>query len=394
MLRRLPAIDRALVAPKAFYLFYYAATASLSPYLSLYYREVGLSGSQMGVLLGLAPLISLLASPTWSGYADATRRHRRVLVIAICGVFGGVAALSMARGFAAMLPAVAAYALFGAPIMALVDHAVLQTLGERRALYPRQRLWGAVGWGLAATAMGTLTERHGLHWAFYGYLPLMAAALLVALRLPMTTDTIGRPPFWQGVGLLLRDARWLAFLATVFLAGVGSSAVFHYLFLRLQDLGASNSLMGVSLAVASVGEVAMFSTAGWLVARRGARGLLVLSLGTTLVRLLAISYLRAPWLVLPLQLLHGPGFSGLWTAGVTYADEMAPPGMGATAQALFGAVNMGMASSVGSLVGGVLLERAGSALLFRWAALALVAALGVFLVTERALARRGAVALR
>ena len=66
---------------------------------------------------------------------------------------------------------------------------------------------------------------------------------------------------------------------------------------------------------------------------------------------------------------------------------MAPPGLGATAQALFGAVNMGLASSVGSLVGGVILERQGSAMLFRWAALAVIAALAVFLPSERALRR-------
>ncbi|NLD73111.1 MAG: MFS transporter [Chloroflexi bacterium] len=380
-------VDRDLLAPKAFYFLFYAAAASLSPYLSLYYREAGLAGSQIGLLLGLSPLISLLASPTWSGYADSTQRHRRVLILAICGALGSVWALAMARGFLALIPAVAAFALFSAPIMALVDHAVLEMLGTRRALYPRQRLWGAVGWGVAAAGMGAITERHGLHWAFYGYLPLMFGGLLVALRLPMSQAPRASAPFWRGMGQLLGNPRWLLFLSTVFLAGVGGSAIFHFLFLRLQDLGASNSLMGTSLAVASVGEVLMFSTAGALVARRGARALLTLSMGATLIRLLGISMLPAAWLALPLQLLHGPGFSGLWTAGVAYADEMAPPGLGATAQALFGAVNMGLASSVGSLVGGVILERQGSAMLFRWAALAVIAALAVFLPSERALRR-------
>ncbi len=381
-------IDRALLAAKAFYFMFYAAAASLSPYMSLYYREAGLPGSQIGVLLGLAPLITLFASPLWGGLADATHRHQRVLIASIAGVLASVWGISAAHGFAGLLPAVASFALFASPIMAIVDHAVLQILGPRRGLYPRQRLWGAVGWGAMSALMGVVTGRYGLRWAFVGYMPLMAGCLLVAWRMPFQSGTRG-VPFWRGLRLLTGNRQWLVFLGTVFLASVGGSTAFNFLFLHLEDLGAPRSLMGLALAVASVGEVIMFLAAGRLLARWGAQGLLLISLGATLLRLTGYALLRRPEVVLPIQLLHGPAFSGLLTAGVSYSDEMAPPGLGATAQALFGAVNFGLASTVGSLIGGAIYERSGSSVLFAWAAGAVVVAIVFYVAAQRVLRSRG-----
>ena len=44
---------------RAFYFFYFSAAAALSPFLALYYERIGLSGSQIGVLRGISPLIML-----------------------------------------------------------------------------------------------------------------------------------------------------------------------------------------------------------------------------------------------------------------------------------------------------------------------------------------------
>ncbi len=65
--------DQSKDVAKVFYFCYYAAAACLMPYLVLYYRQIGLSGGQIGLLAGIGPLVTLVAAPLWGGWADATR---------------------------------------------------------------------------------------------------------------------------------------------------------------------------------------------------------------------------------------------------------------------------------------------------------------------------------
>ena len=65
-----------MVLPKAAYFFYYAATASLLPFIALYYAQVGLSAAQIGLLSGILPLVTLVSAPLWGALADAFRRPR------------------------------------------------------------------------------------------------------------------------------------------------------------------------------------------------------------------------------------------------------------------------------------------------------------------------------
>lgn len=57
-------------------------------------------------------------------------------------------------------------------------------------------------------------------------------------------------------------------------------------------------------------------------------------------------------------------FSALWGAGVVQADELAPPSLQATSQGLLAAMYAGVGAGLGSLLGGVLYERAGAKTMF------------------------------
>ena len=149
-------IDRSMVTPKAYYFCYYGAAASLIPYLPIYYQSIGLSGKEIGLLVAIPPLLMLIGAPLWGGLADATQQHKRLLMLAVALALGSVAVLSIISRFLILIPVVAAYALFIAPVMPLVDNTVMAMLGERSGKYGKQRLWGAVGWGISAPTVGWL----------------------------------------------------------------------------------------------------------------------------------------------------------------------------------------------------------------------------------------------
>jgi PPP family 3-phenylpropionic acid transporter len=372
-------IDRSMILPKAYYLVYYGAAASLIPYLPIYYQSIGLSGKEIGLLVAIPPLVMLVGAPIWGGLADATRQHKRLLVLAIALALVSVASLSLINRFVIFIPIVAAYALFIAPVMPLVDNTVIEMLGERRGKYGKQRFWGAVGWGIAALLVGWWVERSGLHWIFPIYIVLMGAGLLVIWFLPVRQTSIGSR-FWQGLRSLLLNWQWVFFLLLVLMGGTILSIISSFLFLYLGDMNASKTLMGLSLTVATISEMPVLFFSEHLLKRWSARGLLIFALLASVFRSLAYSFIHTPGLVLLIQLLHGVSFSAMWVAGVSYANEIAPKGMGATAQGLFSGVQLGLAGTFGGLVGGLLYENLGAAMMFRWVGMIGLAALIPFLL--------------
>ena len=129
---------RRLWAP-AFYLFFYAAGAALIPFLPVYYEDLGLSGSQIGLLTGLPPLVMLFGASLWSALADATQRHRAIMALGILGAVASTLMLSQAQAFLWLPPLIIAQAFFAAPIVPLADKFAEACQGEYRAAHSLDR---------------------------------------------------------------------------------------------------------------------------------------------------------------------------------------------------------------------------------------------------------------
>jgi len=367
--------------PGAYYFLYYAAAASLSPFLALYYQSLGLDGHQIGILASIPSIVMIFTIPLWTGYADAHHKHRALFTLATLGSIAFVFAIKVLNGFGWLILAVVVYAGFFSSIMPFMDGAMMSTLGGEKSQYGRIRLWGAVGWGLAAPLMGVLTERNGIQWIFWMYAALMFISLLFGLQIPLSLGHAGEP-FWHGIRKLL-SPRILHFLTLVFVGGLCLSALSNFLFLYMESLGATKTLMGFSLTAATLSELPMFFFADRFLKRWGARGLLLFSMSAYVLRSLLYSFVVAPWIFLFIQLLHGATFSAMWVAVVSYASEIAPPGLDATAQGLVSATMFGIGSATGALLGGLFYQDVGGAWMFRLMAGIAFVSLILFFITEK-----------
>ena len=350
--------------PKAVYFFYYAALACLVPFMSLYYQERGLNGTQIGVLSGIIPFIVWLSAPFWGGIADARRAHRGVLLLTIAGLCVSVLALSFAASFATLLVGVIAYAFFIGPIVPLVDNAVLGMLGEHKERYGRVRLWGSFGFASGALLLGPVLEQAGLVWAFYGFVAFMVVNFFVSRKLPMGIIHEAKVSYAAGLRVLAGNGRFLLLLLTALVFGITMGVTQSYQFLFLEELGAKTTLMSWSLVFATLSEVPFWFISAGLMRRFGTSKMIALALSASTVRFLATGLMTAPWPVLPINLLHGPSFAILWAAGVADADAAAPPGLSATAQGLFTGMMFGVGSALGGFLGGPTYEAIGFARLF------------------------------
>lgn len=353
---------------RLFYFTFFAAIASLVPFLVVYYERLGLDGRQIGVLSALIPIATLSVGPLWGALADGLSRHRVVAMVALAGTTVSGVLVAIGSDFATLLPLVAALAIFAAPVIPLTDTAVLAGLRSERERYGRLRLWGAIGFGIASLIAGVAVDRFGLAWSFGSFGVLLAATIVVAHGLAWRDVADDRDAERSAAGGqvagrgLVRDfvnVRWFALLAAGFLGGAAFPTATTFFFLYLTERGAATSLIGIALAVATISEIpVMFLASRWLRWVRP-RTLLLAALGMFAVRAALYAAIDSTAGLVAVQLLHGPSFALLLVAGVGRADRLAIPGRRATGQALFTASVMGLGATVGSLAGGGLYDAFG-----------------------------------
>lgn len=313
---------------KTFYFFYFAAAGALIPFLNLYLARVGLSGTQIGIVSGAIPLVTILAVPLWSAIGDVSRLHTRILYLTLAAAVPFVVGISLSRSIGALLVLVCGYAFFMSPAPPLIDSILLRFLGSRQEDYGRLRVWGAVGWGISAPLVGYLIRVSRIPVIFYAYSALILIGLTALIGLPKIHPDSHKPSA-RDFGNLLKSRSWQLFLLSIFLAGVCSNVLENYFVLFLDDLGGSEWSFGVSVAVASLSEIPVFLLAPLLMRRHGARGLLMVAFLIYAVRAGVYAGIRNPLWAIPAQLLHGPTFGALWVGGVAYAAGRAPRGLGA-----------------------------------------------------------------
>lgn len=76
-------IDTSTISYKAFYFLFFAGFGASFPYMPLYFRQLGLNASLVGLLAGIRPLVQFASAPFWSVLSDKFRARKAVLLFSI-----------------------------------------------------------------------------------------------------------------------------------------------------------------------------------------------------------------------------------------------------------------------------------------------------------------------
>ncbi|RHZ84097.1 hypothetical protein Glove_85g106 [Diversispora epigaea] len=155
------------IFPKLLFIFLCAGMGAAIPFLPIFYSSsLALSSTQIGIVFSIAPFVSAISCPLWTGLADRFHSHRLIIVIIYSLATLGVVSQmilpkvididnkSLKMFF--VLFAALWFAFFGIPVNALVDSGVIKILGDKRELYGQQRLWGSVAYGASTFGVGLL----------------------------------------------------------------------------------------------------------------------------------------------------------------------------------------------------------------------------------------------
>ncbi|CAH0513846.1 unnamed protein product, partial [Peronospora belbahrii] len=155
--------EHSLWQPKLMYLISNAWTSAQSNFLSIFYQQMAqFTKVQIGFLQTLPCLCTMLAPPFWGVVADRIENQRLIHIVCIITVSNFQVA----------------------PTGSLLDHTVLNLLDKVGGEYGKQRLFGALGYGLGAYVTGLIVAVAGISWSFNVSLGLGLTSLLVLRTIP------------------------------------------------------------------------------------------------------------------------------------------------------------------------------------------------------------------
>jgi PPP family 3-phenylpropionic acid transporter len=368
------AAKRRVVAVVYFLLFLGPGIAL--PYLPRYLEHVGLSGWEIGIAIGLQPILRWGSALAFAQIADRWRiRHALLLSYATLGALCFVPFLWV-RDFAPMLLVLSAISVLHGPLISAIDACVLDHLPDLGGDYGRLRLWGSISF-----ILGALLAALGVE---IGSPDLVPAMLLPShALLPLALAGMPRP---QSGHALIRGAPWrlltpalTAFLTVVMLVHMSCGAWGGFFALHTERLGMGDWVPGAAFALAVVFEVAIFRWGRLVLERVPAERLLVLVIAVTVARWIATAVTRDAGVLIALQVGHTFTFSALHLAAMHLVPRLVPPQRSTSGQALYGITGFGLGGSIGIALAGAVVEPLGTAGLFLFeaalAAMALPAAL-------------------
>jgi len=351
------------------YFFYWASLAPFIPFLSLYYESIHLTGGQIGQLTSIRSLVSFASSILLAFLSDFLRRRKLILRVCVLGMTAALLVYPHAASFTTLVPIVVLYSVFLSPTGAILDETTLESLDDPRN-YSKVRMGGSVGWGILVFITGWLLDNTAVSLKIIFSLHIILLILLFAFswllpeggRAPgRKAEKVSAKDVWE----MLRLPAFLPWMGIIFLWGVGDSSIINFLFLHIKGIGGSSSLMGATMSTAILGEIIGFAAAKRIQHKVGTRTMMILSFVVLCVWMIAASLIKQPALFLLLMVIAGAGFALMHAGSVAYVNQRAPKHIGTTAQAIRGAIQMGLGSSVGALISGALYQAYGSAALYR-----------------------------
>lgn len=351
-----------------FYFIYYFFVGAFVPYWGLYLQSEQFSAADIGILMSLFQLSRIFAPNFWGWLADHTgKRAQWIRLTALLGLCGFIAVF-WAHGFFWMFLVMAALSLFTSSTLPLAESLTLAHLATTNGHYSRIRMWGSLGFIVAAVVLGYLIDLAGIA-------SLLWFLLVVQVTLYMLSYTLPEPKvephehdhfsIWQ----VVRQPNVIALLVGCSMMVTAHGVLYNFYSIYLSEHGYSKATIGLLWSVGVICEIGIFILMPKIMARFSLKTILMTSLVLAVIRfsLIGISVDNI-WMIIFAQTLHAATFGSFHAASVDVVTQFFKGRHQAKGQAIYNSVAYGVGGAIGGIAGGYALQHFGGQQTFLLAA--------------------------
>ena len=352
-------------------------------YLSAGVAEGGLgfSGSEIGMILGLAGSIGAVAAPFIAGQiADRYFSTERILAALV--IIGGVVKWITAyqTDYSAWLVLSIIYSIVYMPTLALSNSITFAHMKDPDSDFPKIRVWGTIGWIAASWAFPMIWLQTDLNFQWMppfivgpevaNVTSRLADALIFSGVISVTYGLFcfmlpNTPPKKDAVEKLAFKKAFELFNQTSFsilvVASLTVSIIHQIYFLQtgpfLSSIGLKDSQIGPAMTVGQFAEIAAMAYLGFFLKRFGFRKVIFLGVLAYAARYAVFGTVSFPiWIMVVSQAFHGICYAFFFAGAYIYVDKIADEDVRHSAQTVFGMIILGGGPVIGGWLSGYLQE--------------------------------------
>ncbi|MDF2682426.1 MAG: transporter [Brevibacillus sp.] len=338
----------------ALYLFIYYGFGAFSPLITQYYKSIHLTGTQIGMISAVAPVVSIIAQPMWGFICDRFQIRKTVLfgTLLVSGLVGLLFSTVSTYAFVFLLYILLSF--FQSAVIPISDSLALGYAKKNHLQFGDIRLWGAVGFALAAFLTGLLVEKWGPSVLFYSYCLALITAMLFLIRVPeeVTESSRFTVSVFKGMKQLLRIPRFLLFLMASFCMFGAVNANNIWFSLYYQEIGGTVAGVGLAFLLFAGSEAPFMKLVGYFVRRWGLETTLLLAATFSALRWFWYSSAPSTTAVLILFFVQGVSVGFYLATAAQFVRENTPASLQVTALAVFFSVGSGLGTMLCNLLAG------------------------------------------
>jgi PPP family 3-phenylpropionic acid transporter len=342
-----------------FYFIYYFFVGAFVPYWGLYLQSEKFSAADIGILMSLFQISRIFAPNFWGWLADHTgKRAQWIRLTAFLGLCGFIAVF-WAHGFFWMFFVMAALSLFTSSTLPLAESLTLAHLATTNGHYSRIRMWGSLGFIVAAVILGFMIDSAGIASLLWFLLIVQVSLFVLSYTLPEPTVAPHEHDhfsIWQ----VIKQPNVIALLVGCSLMVTAHGVLYNFYSIYLSEHGYSKGAIGLLWSVGVICEIAIFMLMPKIMARFSLKAILLTSLVLAVIRFTLIGVsVDNLWMIILAQTLHAATFGSFHAASVEVVTQFFKGRHQAKGQAIYNSVAYGVGGAIGGIAGGYALQYLG-----------------------------------
>lgn len=362
---------------------FWVACGSCAPFLSAYYKRIGLSFTQIGVLLAIGPIFAIFIQPLWAMLSDRTGKRKLLLILLALCTAGAYLLYYLGASFAVCLLAVLVVSLFSLALLPLCDALVIDRANAYGFPFARIRIGGTLGYAVMVFGAGMFLEKFdGAQFAVASAAYLLFAGAVMLLpqgsarkeAAPARKEAASArkevAPARKKAAPAKRKAvparesifdtsEILFVLALALIESLGLGFCGSFTGSYAVELGFGSGLIGVLSCISALSEVPILLFAGKLMDRFGEIPLLIFS-GIMMSLRLCLTGMGLVPAMISAQLLQSVTYMTTYICCTQYISKHVRAGKMSQGQSALAIVQSGLAAVASNLFGGMLVDAVGT----------------------------------